>query len=98
MTKFIALFKRPENVEEFDKHYNEVHTPLITKTPGMEKITVTRISGSPMGESPYYLIAEMYFKDAAAFKAASASAEWRAAGKDLMAFAGPLVTMMIGEE
>ena len=98
MTKFIALFKRPENIEEFDKHYSEVHTPLIIKTPGMEKIIVTRISGSPMGESPYYLMAEMYFKDAAAFKAASASPEWRAAGKDLMSFAGPLVTMMIGEE
>ena len=97
MIKFIALYKRPEDPAAFDAHYANVHTPLVSKTPGLERIEITRVTGSPMGESPYYMMAEMYFADAAAFAAASATPEWRAAGKDLMGFAGPIVTLLIGE-
>jgi hypothetical protein len=38
----------------------------------------------------------MYFDDKDSFKAAMASAENAAAGKDLMGFAGPLVSMCTG--
>ena len=97
MTKFIALYKRPLDTAEFDTHYTEVHTPLVSKTPGLERIEVTKITGSPMGDPAYYMIAEMFFKDEATFIAASKSPEWRAAGKDLMGFAGTVVTMLVGE-
>ena len=97
MTKFIALYKQPEDAAAFDAHYNTVHTPLVLKTPGLLQLEATKITGSPMGASPYYMIAEMSFADADAFKAASASPEWRAAGKDLMGFAGSIVTLLVGE-
>ena len=96
MTKFIALYKRPEDPEAFDRHYREVHMPLLIKTPGLERAEFMHVSGV-MGDSPYYGIAEMYFVDAAAFKTASRSPEWRAAGKDLMEFAGSIVTLLVGE-
>lgn len=97
MYKLVALFKQPENVEEFDRHYNDVHAPLMRKVPGVGSMVVGRGLRAFGAESPYYLIAEMHFADRDAFKAAMASDENKAAGKDLMEFAGNLVTMVHGE-
>lgn len=97
MVKLIALYKQPENKEAFDEHYNNVHTPLALKIPGLQKIEVTRIVGTPQGPSEYYLMAELYFPDQDTFNLAMRSDENKAAGKDLMGFAGNLVSFMIGE-
>jgi len=99
MVKLIALYKHPQDKEAFDKHYFEVHAPLTAKIPGLRKMEVTRVVGSPMGgEGKYYLMCEMYYDDHEALKAGMKSAEGRASGKDVMSFAGDLVTLMIGEE
>ena len=97
MYKLIAYFTRPDNVEEFDTHYNETHSPLMAKVPGLESMTVCRNVRSFSGDAPYYLIAEMQFANKEAFKSAMSSEENKAAGKDLMSFAGSLVTMVHGE-
>ena len=97
MYKLIALFTKPDNVEEFDKHYDEVHAPLMKKVPGLERLVVSRNLRAFGGDAPYYLIAEMHFADKEAFKAAMASEENKAAGKDVMGFAGKLVSMVHGE-
>jgi uncharacterized protein (TIGR02118 family) len=97
MIKLVALFKRPEDVEEFDRHYEDTHAPLMRKVPGMERMEVTRNLRAFRGEPEYYLIAEMYFRDKESFDAAMASEENRAAGKDLMSFAREVVTMVYGE-
>lgn len=97
MIKLVALFKRPQDVEEFDRHYGEVHAPLMRKVPGLERMEVTRNLKAFRGEPEYYLMAEMYFRDQEAFDAAMASEENRAAGKDLMSFAREYVTMVYGE-
>jgi uncharacterized protein (TIGR02118 family) len=60
---------------------------------------VTKVIGSPFGgEGAYYLMCEMYYDDMAAFKAAMKTDEAKASGKDAMAFAGDILTLMIGEE
>lgn len=97
MYKLIAMFRQPENVEEFDKHYDEVHTPLMRKVPGLQRMLVGRGMRAFGSDSPYYLVAEMHFADKEAFKAAMGSDENKAAGKDVMGFAGSLVTMVHGE-
>lgn len=99
MVKLIALYKHPKDKEAFDQHYFEVHAPLTAKIPGLRKMDVTRIVGSPMGgEGKYYLMCEMYYDSHEALKAGMKSEEGRASGKDVMSFAGDLVTLMIGEE
>lgn len=99
MVKVIALYKHPENKEEFDKHYFETHAPITAKIPGLRKMVVTRITGSPMGgEGKYYLMCEMYYDSYEAMKTALRTDEGKASGKDAMQFAGDLITMMIGEE
>ena len=97
MVKLIALYKQPENKEQFNDHYYNVHTPLAKAMPGLEKVEVTEMFGSPAGDSKYYLMAELYFKDKKTLFDSMGSAEGKAAAKDLMGFAGPLVTMMFGE-
>ncbi|RSK43056.1 EthD family reductase [Bacillus canaveralius] len=99
MIKLIALYKHPENKEAFDDHYFNTHAPLTAKIPGLREMKVTKIIGSPMGgEGKYYLMCEMIYDGPDAFKAAMKTDEAKASGKDVMSFAGDLVTMMIGEE
>ncbi|MCM3732901.1 EthD family reductase [Fictibacillus nanhaiensis] len=98
MVKLIALYKTPENIEQFDEHYFGHHTEITKKIPGLRKMEVTKIVGSPMGRSDYHILCEMYYDDHDALKAAMKSDEGKASGKDLMSFAAELVTLMIGEE
>ncbi|RNB86868.1 EthD family reductase [Brevibacillus nitrificans] len=97
MVKLVAVYRKPEDVEAFDKHYYEVHAPLAEKMPGLIKMEVNKIYGTPMGESDLHLIANMYFESKEALLEALSSPEGRAAGKDLRGFAGSIVTMHFAE-
>jgi uncharacterized protein (TIGR02118 family) len=96
--KLVAMYRRPDDEAAFMAHYEAVHLPLVRKTPHLEKTVVGRVTGSPMGEPPYFLIAEMRFPDRARFDEAMKSPENRAAAKDLMGFAAGLVTLLVVEE
>lgn len=101
MVVLTALFKTPEDSEAFDAHYNDVHSPLIKKVPGLLRLEVTKYSkmltptNSMLGEIPY-MQCNMYFADKDSFKVAMASEENKTAGADLMSFAAPLVSMCVG--
>src|SRR5688572_9376672 len=101
MVTLTATFKTPADTASFDEHYTTTHAPLMKKVPGLLKMEVTRFTkmltppNSMLGEQPY-LQCTMYWADKDAFKAAMASEENKAAGADLMSFAGPLVSMCIG--
>jgi uncharacterized protein (TIGR02118 family) len=97
MVKLIALYRTPPDTAVFDEHYRNVHTPLVLKLPGLKRIEVSKITGAPIGETPYYLHAEMYFDTQEAMDRALASAEGRASAKDLMSFAGNIVTLFYAE-
>lgn len=98
MVKLVALYKYPEDVETFDKHYFNIHLPLTQKMPGLLKVEVTRFQETPLGEkSPYHLQAELYFENMDQLKTSMASPEGRAAAKDIWKLASNLVTMIIGE-
>ncbi len=96
--KLMALYREPKDVEAFLAHYNDIHMPLVRQTPHLERAVVNRVTGSPMGAAPYFMIAEMFFPDQARFDEAMRSPENRAAGKDLMSFAADLVTLLVVEE
>jgi uncharacterized protein (TIGR02118 family) len=99
MVKLIALYRKPEDaeaLEAFEKHYFEIHMPLVEKTPGLLRSEVAKITGLPGMENKYHLMAEMYYEDMDSFNAGMGSPEGRAAAKDLMGFARPYVEMLIG--
>ncbi|WP_070119403.1 EthD family reductase [Bacillus marinisedimentorum] len=98
MVKVIALYKQPKDKEKFEEYYYNHHVPLTEKIPGLRKMEMTKIVGSPMGESEFYLLCEMYYDDHESMKKALRTDEAKASGKDAMSFAGDIVTLMIGEE
>jgi len=96
MIKLVALYRKPADTAEFDKHYDSVHTPLVRKYPGLRKLEVTRITGAPIGETKFHLMAEMYFDSKGAMDAALASSEGKAVARDLMSFAADIVIIFHG--
>jgi uncharacterized protein (TIGR02118 family) len=97
MVKLIALYRKPADIEAFDAHYYNVHLPLTRKIPGLRKLEVTKIAGSPLGDSPYHVMAELTYDSVDAMNAANASPEGKATARDLMSFAASLVTIFYGE-
>lgn len=97
MVKLIALYRKPENIEEFENRYFQEHMPLASKMPGLRRVEVSRMLGAPQGEADYYLMAEMYFDDMDSLKTAMSSPEGKAAARDVMSFAKDIITMMFAE-
>lgn len=94
MYKMIALFKQPDDPVRFDDYYFHVHIPLTKKIPGLKDMNITKFKKG----SPYYLMCEMVYESKEAFKAASQTPESKESGKDVMNFAGNLVTFLFGED
>jgi uncharacterized protein (TIGR02118 family) len=97
MIKLVALYKTPEDKEAFDKHYFEVHMPIVEKIPGLIKSEVSKLKNLPGTESGYYMITEMYYNDMDSFNAAMATPEGKASARDLVNFAKNNVDFYIGK-
>ncbi len=97
MIKLVALYRRPSDTAVFDRHYDEVHLPLGRKYPGLRRVEITRITGAPLGDVRYYLMAEMYFDSRDAMDTALSSPEGKAVARDLMSFAANDVTIFFGD-
>ena len=95
--KLIILCKQPEDPATFDQAYFETHIPLIRKVPGLEKLTISRVTRNLTGEG-YYLMAELYFADQDNLRTAMISPEMTAAGENLNSLADGLVTMLFTDE
>lgn len=99
MAKLVALYKHAEDQEAFDKHYAEVHMPLTEKMPNLKKVNTTYFVGTPMGQTaPFYMQTDLHFDNLESLKASMSSPEGKAAAKDLIGFAGSLVTMMLSDD
>ncbi len=65
--------------------------------PGLKKIELDQVIGSPGGESEYHLVANLYFDNLDSLKGAMSSEPGKAAASDLNNFARGLVQMLICE-
>jgi uncharacterized protein (TIGR02118 family) len=98
MTKLIALYRKPADVAEFDKHYFEIHAPLVKNYPNLRRLEITKVTGAPIGDTKFHLMCEMYWDNKDVMDAALASKEGKAVARDLMSFAADVVTVFIGED
>ena len=96
MAKLVVLYRIPRDPAEFDRYYAQVHIPLAKKIPGLRRLEVTRVTGAPSGASDLYLIAELYFDNAAAREAALASNEGKSTEADVPKFAEGIVSVYFG--
>jgi uncharacterized protein (TIGR02118 family) len=84
----IVLYKSPKDPATFDRHYATTHIPLAKKIPGLRKYEVSRGPVmTPIGPSPYHLVATLHFDDMQAMQSSFASPEGRAAGADAQSIA-----------
>ena len=98
MYKLIAIYKKPKDVASFDDHYRNVHTPLVKSIPGLKELVVNRVTGGPGDKSNLHLIAELCFETKEDFNKAMKSEENKKAGKDLMGFAGDIVSVHFADD
>lgn len=86
MYKLYALWSAPKKDDEaaFEEHYLNVHVPLASKAPNLERIVLTKTGGDSFEgtEAPFFRIAEMVFPSAEALHEAEASEEWAATRAD----------------
>jgi uncharacterized protein (TIGR02118 family) len=79
--RFLALYETPADPETFDRHYRQIHIPLLRQLPGLRRYTVSRDVAALHGE-PYYLIAELEWDTMDELRAAFAAPEGRATAAD----------------
>jgi uncharacterized protein (TIGR02118 family) len=94
MVRLMVLYNPPEDPEAFDKHYNEIHIPLVKQWPGLLRYTVSR---SLRPDSQFYLVAEMDFEDRAALRSALGSPAGVEATADVAKFAPGGTTSLVYE-
>jgi uncharacterized protein (TIGR02118 family) len=88
MAGLVAIYKKPADVEAFEKHYFGTHIPLAKKMPGFRKYEVSRGPVSVLaGPTDIYLIGTVYFDDLEAMSRAFASPEGRATAADRQVYA-----------
>ena len=98
MPRLIALYNHPEDTDAFDRHYREVHSPIVSRYPSLRNLRLSKLAGVGGREPAYYLMAEMAFDSAADLDQALASEAGAASARDLRNFAGAGVTMFIAAD
>lgn len=97
MVKMIALYKRPEDVETFLNHFENVHMPIVRRFPGLLKVDVNKMYDLRGGDADPFMMAEMYFESRESMLAAIKSEPGRESGKDAQEFAGKYVQVMFAD-
>ena len=97
-----AFYKRPEGGDEalatFWQRYRDEHMPLIDKLPGLRGTKIWNVNRKYSGDD-LVAVCFMEFDDRDALKAAMASEEMAAAGKNLGEITSPgMLTLVALEE
>lgn len=98
MIKYVALYRTPDDPEQFDKSYFGTHVPIVNETPGLVRAELARVTRMMVGEPAYYVLAELYFDSVESMKAAFKTDPWRESGTNLQSWGGmDLVTMFTAQ-
>jgi uncharacterized protein (TIGR02118 family) len=100
-TAFVTvIYNQPKDAAAFEAYYAATHVPLVVQGAGAIAFTraeLTRyarnLDGSP---AAFYRQAKLYFPNAAALKAGTGTAEFKAVGDDLPKFADGGLTALVG--
>ena len=98
MVKLIVLYGHPTDAEAFEKYYAETHLPLAAKIPGVVKVELSKVLGTPDGSAPsQYRMAEVYFNSMEDLQANMGSTEGQTTVDDIPNFATGGVDVMVAE-
>ena len=99
MFRVSVCYGQPTDPAAFDEYYDQTHTPLALKVPGLTGFTTGKCKSlMPGQDAPYYMVASLMFDTADDLKAALKSPEMSAASSDVANFATGGVTLYSTEE
>ncbi len=93
----MVIFHTPTDVPAFENRWSEEFVPQAERMPGLRRVVLSRVMGAPATGVDVHLVHEFIFDDADAVQAAMVSPEGQAAGRALMGFAAPYVTLCFAE-
>lgn len=97
MYKLIVLFTRPADIAQFEDNWANKFMPYAEGMPGIRRVQVNTMVGTPDGPAPYYKSHEFYFDSLADLYAALDSDAGVKAGHALMSFAADLATILYAD-
>ena len=95
MHRITIQYGAPADPDAFEQHYTEVHIPLASKLPGLRRFSRSHPRGMG-GDAPYF-VAELWFDDADALKAALKSSAMAETAADAQTFDVASMTTFSGE-
>ena len=95
MHRITIQYGAPADPAQFDQHYADVHVPLASTLPGLRRFVQSHPRGLG-GDAPYF-VAELWFDDADALKAAMKSPEMGTTAADAQGFDVASMDMFTGE-
>lgn len=99
MHRLTIQYAEPADPAAFERRYAEEHVPLVRAIPGLRRFLLShpRLLGAAAEAGPVpYLVAELWFDDAAALKTALRSPEMAETGAHAGALGVPM-TMFAGD-
>ena len=96
MHKFMMVFHKPENMEAFENSYNDL-LALVERMPDVQRRQVISVTGSPVGDSRFYRILEVYFSDQPHMEQSLLSSAGQEAGGQMMTFPEGTFEMIFAE-
>lgn len=86
MWAFVVNYGWPEDPGAFERHYREIHVPLVKKFPGIKRMTLTFANRGEEHSSDLFMISTMYWDDVESLRAALRSPERKIAYADSESF------------
>lgn len=96
MYKFMIMFRQPDHLDDFENVYNDL-LALVERMPDVQRRQVISVFGSPLGQSPYYRILEVYFADRDHMEMSLLSDRGQEAGGELRRFPDGSFEMIFAE-
>jgi uncharacterized protein (TIGR02118 family) len=99
MYRLTILYRHPDNPQEFDEYYWNVHLPIARKMDGLKGWTIGHCeSAEPGSKPPYHLIVGLYADTREDLERILATPEGQAAVQDVPNFATGGVTFVYNQD
>jgi uncharacterized protein (TIGR02118 family) len=95
--KLVIVLRGRRDADELERRWSEDFVPLAEKMPGLRRVLVGRVIGSPAGGAETLLVHELLFDDFPSLQAAMTSPAGQAAGSALIQFAGERAELLFAE-
>ena len=93
--KITVLYGAPKDPKEFEKHYSEVHMPMVYSVKELKRVELSVGLPDPDGKAPaFYRITELWFENPEQLQKAAATSIWKKIVDDVPTFASGGVTIV----